>query len=105
MTMNNMTINNEESPKKSNYEKYAPMYKKSANEYYHKNKDLILEKRRIKYQEKKALEQKVPKQKIENYYQEIYKIKKMKERANQILKDTGIDVSKILDKYNIFLKT
>lgn len=88
------------------YQKYADTFRKSSNEYYHKHKEEISAKRKQKYLEKKAL--KPPKEKLppKNYYQEVYKIRRIQKRIENIKDNIGLtdEQAKILlDKYNVFL--
>jgi hypothetical protein len=106
-------MSNVEEIRPSPYSKYTDMFKKAASDYYHRNKEVISEKRKQKYQEKKALqppkEPKIPKERnTKNYYQEVYKSRRTEQRIKDLKEEIGLDeegVKKILEKYKLCSKT
>jgi ribonuclease HIII len=110
-----LSSTNEESPStiENPYIKYGEMYRKASLNYYNRNKEAISEKRKQKYQEKKALqppkEPKIPKERnTKNYYQEVYKSRRTEQRIKDLKEEIGLDedgVKKILEKYKLCSKT
>ena len=114
-------------------EKYIESYKKASKAYYNRSKDTILAKASIYYEknresilEKKKLQYALKRQanasederseslegvinsSKKNYYQEVYKVKKQKEKEEQVkikLIELGINQTEIiLDKFSISIK-
>jgi hypothetical protein len=87
-------------------QKYAESYRKCAREYYERNREKILAKKKEQYDSKKINRPpKENKEKIQNYYLEVYKPRKEQEKIEKLkeqLKDMSLD--EILNNFKLYLK-